>query len=336
LSPSSGSTGGGTSIALTGSNFTGATVVLFGATAATSFQVNSDSSITAIAPAHVAGGVDVTVVTPGGVSAIGAADQFTFQVVAPTVTGISPASGPTGGGTSVTITGTNLTGATGVSFGATPATSFVINSINSITAVAPANAAGAVDVTVTTPGGTSATSTADHFIYQVLAPTVTGLTPATGSTGGGNTITIIGTNLTGATGVSFGGTPAASFHINSPTSITAITPVHSAGAFDVTVTTAGGTSAVSTADRFTFQAILPTITSVSPASGSTAGGASITITGTGLGDVTAVSFGGIAATSFTIVSPSSLTAIAPAHAAGNASVSVVSPQSTICPGHSPP
>jgi hypothetical protein len=83
------------------------------------------------------------------------------------VTSVSPNSGPTTGGTSVTITGTNFTGATAVKFGSTAATSFVVNSATSITATSPAGVLGAVDITVTTSAGTSATSSADQFSYGV-------------------------------------------------------------------------------------------------------------------------------------------------------------------------
>src|SRR5262249_19960430 len=104
----------------------------------------------------------------------------------PTVTGVSPNAGPTAGGTSVTITGSNFTGATAVSFGGTAA-SFSVVSATSITATSPAHAAGAVDVTVTTPNGTSATSAADRFTYTTspAAPTVTGVSPNSGPTAGG-------------------------------------------------------------------------------------------------------------------------------------------------------
>ncbi len=83
-----------------------------------------------------------------------------------TVTGVSPGSGPVSGGTSVTITGSGFTGATAVNFGATAASSFTVNSDTSITATAPAaTAVGPVDVTITTPSGTSPTSSADQFTY---------------------------------------------------------------------------------------------------------------------------------------------------------------------------
>jgi hypothetical protein len=90
----------------------------------------------------------------------------TSQAAAPVVTGVNPTSGAAAGGTSVTVTGKYFTGATGVTFGAVAATSFTVNSDTSITATSPAGAAHTtVDITVTTPGGTSATSAADHYYY---------------------------------------------------------------------------------------------------------------------------------------------------------------------------
>jgi hypothetical protein len=84
-------------------------------------------------------------------------------IATPAVTSVSPSAGPTAGGTSVAISGTGFTGATAVSFGGTPATSFTVNTATSITATAPAHALGTVDVTVTTAGGTSATSANDQY-----------------------------------------------------------------------------------------------------------------------------------------------------------------------------
>jgi IPT/TIG domain len=102
---------------------------------------------------------------------IGVLIKAVASAPAPTVTGVSPTSGTTAGSTSVTITGTNLTGASAVKFGATNASSYVVNSATSITAVAPAHAAGVVDVTVITPGGTSATGAADQYTFAAVATT---------------------------------------------------------------------------------------------------------------------------------------------------------------------
>ncbi|MES2203094.1 MAG: IPT/TIG domain-containing protein, partial [Patescibacteria group bacterium] len=180
LSPTSGTTAGGTTVTITGTDFTGATVVNFGSTPATGVVVSSSTSITATSPAEAAGTVDVTVTTPSGTSATSSADQYTYVVPppAPTVSAVSPTSGTTAGGTLVTITGTDFTGATAVMFGTTSATGVIIASSTSLTAISPAHAAGTVDVTVTTPSGTSATSSADQYTYVVpvlLAPVISGI-----------------------------------------------------------------------------------------------------------------------------------------------------------------
>ncbi len=153
---------------ITGTSLTGASAVTFGATSASSYNVDSATQITAVAPARAAGMVEVIVTTSGGSSSTaGSGNDYTY-VAAPTVVGLAPSSGPISGGTSVVITGTDLSGATGVQFGVTSATAFTANSATQITATAPAGAAGTVDVTVTTPGGTSALSAADRYTY-VLA-----------------------------------------------------------------------------------------------------------------------------------------------------------------------
>src|SRR5205823_6577314 len=215
--------------------------------------------------------------TAGGSSVTSTSDQFSYAAAVPTVTGINSKTGSTVGGTSITILGTNLIGATAVSFGGTAASSFTVNSAMQITATAPAHTAGTVDVIVATATGPSATSTADRFTYLVI-PTVTAIDLTAGPTAGGTPVTITGTNFTGATAVSFGGTAATSFTVNSGTQITATSPAHAAGTVDVTVTTAGGTSTTSANDQYTFVAP-PTVTSISPTAGTTAGGTTVTITG---------------------------------------------------------
>jgi glucosylceramidase len=88
----------------------------------------------------------------------------------PSVSAVSPSSGPTAGGTSVRITGSGLTGTSAVRFGAQTAGSFTVDGDGQITASSPGAAAGTVDVTVTTPAGTSATSAADRYTYQAPPP----------------------------------------------------------------------------------------------------------------------------------------------------------------------
>ncbi|WP_167332668.1 putative Ig domain-containing protein [Rhizobium freirei] len=316
ISPTSGPATGGTTVTITGTDLTAATAVTFGATAAAGFTVNSATSITATAPAGT-GTVDVRVTTSGGTSATSAADQFTY-IAAPTVSAILPSSGPAAGGTTVTITGTDLTAATAVTFGATAAAGFTVNSATSITATAPAGT-GTVDVRVSTAGGTSSTSAADRFTY-IAAPTVTAISPTAGPTAGGTTVTLTGTSFSGATSVTFGATAATGFTVNSPTSITATAPAGT-GTVDIRVTTAGGTSAISAADQYTYIAA-PTVSSISPNSGSVTGGTSVTVSGTNLTGATSVTFGSMAASSFTVDSATSITATVPAHAAGAVNVAV--------------
>ena len=256
ISPIDGPESGGTLVTITGTGFTGATEVEFGITAATSFTDISGTSITANSPAGT-GTVDVTVATNIGTSATSPADHFTY-VAAPTVSSLSPADGPTAGGTTVTITGTNFTGATEVEFGTNAATDLVVVNSTTITVHSPADSAGAVDVTVVTAGGTSATSPADQFTY-VAAPVVSSLNPTDGPAAGGTLVTITGTNFTGATEVEFGATAATDLIVLSDTSITVQSPAGTAGVVDVTVITVGGTSATSAADHFTYVGV-PAIT----------------------------------------------------------------------------
>jgi hypothetical protein len=186
------------------------------------------------------------------------------QLAAPAVTGVTPGSGPTAGGTVVTITGGNFTGATAVAFGGVAAATFTVNSASQITATAPAHAAGTVDVTVRTAAGTSAQVAADQFTYNPPAPptgpTVTGITPASGSTAGGTVVAVSGTNFVAVALVSFGDVSTSEFTIVSPTRITVRAPAHAAGAVDVTVTTIDGTSAAVAGDRFTYTQSAPQLT----------------------------------------------------------------------------
>ena len=278
VSPSAGPLAGSTSVIITGISFTGATAVDFGSTAATTFTVNSYTQITATDAAGT-GVVDVTVATAIGTSSTTIADQFTY-VAAPTVSGLSPTTGPAVGSTSVIITGSGFTGdATAVMFGSTAATTFTVNSATQIAATDPAGT-GVVDVTVVTAGGTSATSTADQFAY-VLAPTVTSVSPEYGLLPGGTSVVITGTGFTTATAVTFGSTAATTFTVNAAgTQITA-TDAAGTGVVDITVTIpVGGTSATTAADQFIYVSA-PTVSGLSPTAGPTAGSTSVIITGSG-------------------------------------------------------
>ncbi len=161
VSPDVGPAAGGTAVTVTGSGFTNASAVSFGAVDATDVVVNAQGTqLTALNPAG-AGRVDVRVTTPIGTSSTSGGDQFTY---APTAQSVTPGEGPAAGGTSVIIAGTGFTNATSVFFGSAAATGVVVNSDGQLTATSPAGS-GTVDVTVTTPAGTSPATTGDQFMY---------------------------------------------------------------------------------------------------------------------------------------------------------------------------
>lgn len=163
---------------------------------------------------------------------------------APTISSISPNTGSTAGGTSVTISGANFTTGASVTIGGTPATGPTVVNSTTITAVTPAHTAAAVNVIVTNPDGQSATlPNAFTYVSQPgPAPTVTGVTPTSGSVDGGTAVTIAGTNFASGATVTFGGAAATNISVTSSTSMSVVTPAHVAGPVDVVVTNADGQS----------------------------------------------------------------------------------------------
>jgi large repetitive protein len=238
----------------------------------------------------------------------------------PTVTAVSPASGPVAGGSRVRLTGTGFTGATAVRFGTTPGTGLTVNSDTSINVTAPAHISGTVYVTVTTPGGTSTTPQVSRFLYAIR-PGVTAVSPTGGPTTGHTRVTLTGTGFTGATAVRFGTTAGTSMVVNSSTRITVSSPAHTSGTVYVTVITPGGTSTTPQVSRFLY-AVRPGVTAVSPTSGPAAGGTRVTLTGSGFTGATAVRFGTTAGTGLTVNSATSISVTSPAHAAGIVDVRV--------------
>lgn len=298
----------GTVVTITGTDFTGATQVRFGGVNATGFTVVNNTTITATIGAGGTTG-PVRVVTPGGL--VNSVPTFTFLPPAPTVTSFSPANG--GNTTVVTINGTNFVNVTGVDFGGTAATGFTVISPTQISATVGAGATGVITVTTLSGSGSSLT----NFTWFPL-PTVTSFTPMTGTMGA--VVTITGTGFTGATQVRFGGTPAASFNVDSPTQITATVNVGTTG--PVSVQTPGGTG--NSAMNFMYTAPMPVITGFTPVNGGNT--TVVTITGSNFLGATAVSFGGTPATGFTVVSATTITATVAGGATG--SVAVTTPGGT--------
>jgi photosystem II stability/assembly factor-like uncharacterized protein len=330
VAPASGSTVGGTAVTLTGTGFLAGATVALGGTAATGVAVGSATTITATAPSHAAGAVDVVVTNPDAQSAT-KASAFTYYAP-PTLTAVSPASGPTAGGTAVTLTGTGLRAGATVALGGTAATSVVVMSATSITATAPAHAAGVVDVVVSNSDSQSSTL-AGGFTY-VAAPTLTTVTPASGTTAGGVAFTLTGTGFRAGIVVMVGGVPATSVVVVSATSISAVTPPHAAGPVSVTLTNSDG-QAATLANGFTYVAPPLEVTSLYPGTGTVAGGTLLSIGGAGFlpgssspfvaaaSAVPTVTVGGLEANNVTVVSDMLITALSPALPANTTGVDVV-------------
>ena len=301
----------GTSVTITGSNLYPVTnqdpVVNFDGTRSDSMNITggtnatvtakSATSITFTAPALAAGSHTMYVSTAGGVTT---STAFT-AVAAPTITSVTPSSGPRG--SSLTVVGTNLTGLNASwTVGGAAATPSPAPAATSATLAVPVGASlGLGMVAITTAGGTASSA----YTVNPDAPTVSGLSPSSGLRG--STFTITGTNLDNLT-VTIGGVSATVTPISATSATITVPSGVSDGARTVAVSTAGG----SVANAGTFTVVSPVVTSVTNTtvgSGSSGkAGDSLTIAGTNLKLTNAptVTIGG---TSATVTSSSSTSVV---------------------------
>jgi plastocyanin len=252
VTPSLGVTSGGLGITISGSGFASGATVSIGGTVATNVAVASAASITATTPARAAGAADIVVTNPDGQSGR-LTGGFTYDapvVPPPSIAALAPTSGPEAGGTVVTITGAGFVSGATVTFGTAAASAVSINGSGSLTATAPARSAGSVDVVIANPDGQTARMNG-VFTYMgsappppppsaPVAPTVTGVSPASASTAGGMAVTVTGSGFAAGATVSFDGAPGSSVVVQSATSITTTTPAHAAGSVAVVVTNTDG------------------------------------------------------------------------------------------------
>ena len=168
LSEDKGPAAGATALTISGRNLAEVSAVQFGSTPAASFTVLSSSAISVVSPPGTAGVVNVTVSTPYNSSAITVRDRFKYSN--PTITGVSPASGPQGGGTVVTVTGSGFaTGeaATVISFGKDPGRSVECASSSECTVLSPPASTGStVDLRAQVSGKLSKRAPGDQFSYE--------------------------------------------------------------------------------------------------------------------------------------------------------------------------
>ncbi|MEA2313805.1 MAG: hypothetical protein QOI03_497, partial [Solirubrobacteraceae bacterium] len=294
ITPTSGTTTGGTAVKIKGTGFvTGATVTI--GSEATSVTVLSATEITATTAATAAGSDEVVVSDVNGTSSGG--PSFTYVTpAAPVVSSITPSSGPEAGGTKVTIMGSGFAAGATVSIG-NAATSVVVVSATKITATTAATPAGSDEVIVSDVNGTS-TAGPSYTYLPPPAPKVTSILPTSGTVAGGTKVNIKGSGFVAGATVTIG-SPATSVVVVSATTITAVTAANAAGPVEVVVSDANGTS--TGGPTYTYLVPPPKVTSISPTSGPAGGGTKVTIKGSGFVAPATVTIGS-AATSVVVVS----------------------------------
>jgi hypothetical protein len=336
ISPNSGYRGHVVAVTLTGTNLTGASAINVSGTGITVSGLTVVNSTTITATFTIANGATtsaraVTVVTPGGTSG-----SVTFTVNAATLTSISPNTGVRGTTVPVTLTGNGLLGSTAVnvSGGGFTVSNFTVVNDTTVTArfaIATNAGPGGRSVPVAAPGGN--TNAVTFTPVAAAVPALTSIAPNSGIRGAAVGVTLTGTNLTGATAISVsgGGITVSNLTVVSSTSVTAtftITTGATLSARNVSITTPGGTS-----NNVTFTVQGPTLTSISPTSGSRGTSVPVVLTGTNLAGASSitVSGSGVTASSFTVVNSTTINAtlaITNGAGTGNRNVAVVTPAGT--------
>ncbi|HKS24192.1 MAG TPA: IPT/TIG domain-containing protein [Thermoanaerobaculia bacterium] len=246
IAPTSGPTTGGTAVIITGTNFQPGATVTFGSASATSVTVTDSTSLVATTPAASAAG-DVAVVVKNADGQSVSFSSFKYTLV-PAINAVSPATGPTSGGTVFTISGAGFAAGATVTVGGRAAGQVNVVNSTTITALSPfgltSEQAGLPqDVVVTNPDGTRITKTG-AFLYTIPPLSVSTVSAQRGLPAGGNDVTISGAGFNAAvvSTVTFGGTAATNIRIINPITMIVTAPAHAAGTVDVVVTV-GGASA---------------------------------------------------------------------------------------------
>jgi hypothetical protein len=315
---------GGTRVVLDGDDFREGAVVFFGETAAPHVEWVRGDRIVVETPVHTEGVVDVTVTNPDGESAT-LTDAFTFTP-APVLNSVSPTSGPTAGGTAVTLTGSGFLEGVRALFDGVPCRDPVRVDETVLLCETPPGRAGPVDVEIVAEDGAS-TRLVGAFVY-IPPPVIDGVTPDRGPDLGGTVIDIIGSGFVDETIVLVDGAPCVSQIIVDESSIVCMTGGGEAGIVDVTVVNPDGQLDV-LVGGFNYLGP-PIVVLVIPDEGPHAGGTEVRIIGAGFSDDMEVRFGGVIAAVLDVsdgleivaIVPESALPLAPAPVSGRAAVDV--------------
>ncbi len=332
--PTSGDAAGGNLVVIYGTGFASGAVVRFGGTLSPNVTVAGTTAIIATVPSGAAGNSYTVLITNTDGSAVAVPAPFTYNAApVTTVTTVSPSTGAVSGGTFVTISGTGfLPGAT-VLFGTTPGTNITVVSSTTLTVFAPAGALGSAGtVGVTNPNGVTALAPgiftfgdgAGTTSTNGLQPTISALSPSSGSAAGGTPVTLLGSGFIPGITVSFGGVPVTNFSVVNSTQITLTTPSGTVGSVPVMVTSPAGAFG-GLSNGFTYLVATPQLTSVAPSEGLLVGGTPITLTGSGFVVGATVTIGGQPARNVAVTSPTMITAVTPPGVPGAAMVLITNP-----------
>ena len=328
--PASGSVAGGLSVTLLGTGFSSGMKVFFGGAECTPIVVSSSGMLSCKTPPGTVGPVPVSVTSVAGESSY-LLNAFSYESepssLSATITAVSPSSGPTAGGSTVEISGTNFVNGVTVKVGGAACTSVNFISSSSLTCRVPAGSVGPVDVVATNPDGKSATRINGFTYWSNLAPVLSSVFPNYGAVVGGTVATVKGANFVAGALVQIGGIDCASSTFVDSSTLTCVTPAFSYGQKSVVVINADGQATVppstlTPATSFTYGATQASVASVSPNYGPIAGGTTVTINGSNFLSGATAYIGGVACATTSFVNFSTLTCVTPASSYGTKSVEV--------------
>jgi hypothetical protein len=329
ISPEHGSSAGGNTITITGTDFSSTVEIYMGGELATNVNVANGTTITAVTPVHLAGTVDVEVVNSDLQSTI-LEGAYTFDE-GPVIQSVNPISGSLEGGTAVTITGLNFVDEATVNIGGIDAVSVTYINAETLHAVTAPNTIGLKSIIVTVPDGQSGTL-ADSFTYDHI-PSISTITPASGTSAGGKIIIIEGDNFQPGVTVTFD--ILINHHVEQVSSpdvtwlntnrILAETPanndVSANGTLtNITVTNSNGLKTIAEG-AYTYY-LPPTITSVYPPAGPPNENTNISISGTNFRSGAIVKIGGLNALNVVRNGTTGISAQSPAQTLGSRDLTV--------------
>jgi hypothetical protein len=331
VQPGRGPLAGGLSVAVLGEGFEPGARVLFGRAEVAGVAGTDGMVLRATVPAGPAGLVDVTVVNPDGRSG-SLVDAFAYDPTwapgpRPEVTVVQPGRGPSTGGSAVLVKGAGLVPGCAVLFADRPATGVVVLDQATVFAVTPAVAPGPAHVSVVNPDGQVGVL-AGGFTYVApetlgTPPTLTGVSPATGKESMPTTALLTGRGLRSGAFVFFGGFPAGNPLLLSSTIMQAEARPHVPGTVDVALTNPDGQSAF-LRGAFTYVP-LPSLASLTPHRGPTAGGTEVLVAGDGFQPGLKLLVGGLEATGVVVQGPTLLSCVTPPGHPGLADAEVRNP-----------